>query len=129
MVQVYTIMHDIDKLIKTIFFTMHTYGATHGHSVKLFKRSRLLVRPNSFSHRVVDNLNSLTEDIVNAPSLNAEPTIPVLYSDDTQTSSAHLAVHPDNNQEKSESITRMHQKRPTGPFRCRHRYIKVCIKI
>ena len=72
MIQVYKIMHGIDKIDKDKFFTMHTYAATRGHSLKLFKRrSRLLVRANSFSHRVVDNWNSLTEDIVNAPSLNA----------------------------------------------------------
>ena len=54
------------------FFTANRYSATHGHSLKLFeKRSRLLVRANSFSKRVVDSWNSLTEDIVNAPSLNA----------------------------------------------------------
>ena len=33
--------------------------------------TNLLVRTNSFSNRVVDSWNSLTEDIVNAPSLNA----------------------------------------------------------
>ena len=72
MIQDYKIMHGIDKIDKDKFFTMHTYGATRGHSLKLFKRrSSLLVRANSFSHRVVDNWNSLTEDIVNAPSLNA----------------------------------------------------------
>ena len=72
MIQVYKIMHGIDKVDKDKVFTMHTYAATRGHSLKLFKRrSRLLVRANSFSHRVVDNWNSLTEDIVNAPSLNA----------------------------------------------------------
>ena len=43
-----------------------------GHSLKLYKkRSRLMVRANCFSNRVVDTWNSLTEDIENAPSLNA----------------------------------------------------------
>ena len=72
MIQVYKIMHGIDKVDKDKFFTVNRYSATRGHSLKLFKkRSRLLVRANSFSNRVVDSWNSLTEDIVNAPSLNA----------------------------------------------------------
>ena len=71
-IQVYKIMHGIDKVDKDKFFTVYRYSATRGHSLKLFKkRSRLLVRANSFSNRVVDSWNSLTEDIVNAPSLNA----------------------------------------------------------
>ena len=35
MIQFYKIMHDIDKIDKDKFSTMHTYGATRGHS--LFK--------------------------------------------------------------------------------------------
>ena len=46
-------------------------GTTRGHSLKLFKRrSRLKIRSNSFSNRVVDTWNSLQEQIVQAPSLN-----------------------------------------------------------
>ena len=71
MIQVYKIMHGIDKVDKDKFFTVNRYSATRGHSLKLFKkRSRLLVRANSFSNRGVDSWNSLTEDVVNAPSLN-----------------------------------------------------------
>ena len=71
MIQVYKIMHGIDKVDKDMFFTVNRYSATLGHSLKLFKeRSCLLARANSFSNRVMDSWNSLTEDIVNAPSLN-----------------------------------------------------------
>ena len=114
MIQVYKIMHGIDKVDKDKFFTVNRYSATRGHSLKLFKkRSRLLFRANSFSNRVVDSWNSLTEDIVNAPSLN----------EDTHTSSAHPATHLDNTPE-IEHRTRMHQKRPMGLIRCLHRYIR-----
>ena len=56
MIQVYKIMHGINKVDKDKFFTVNRYSATRGHSLKLFKkRSRLLVRANSFSNRVVDS--------------------------------------------------------------------------
>ena len=72
MIQVYKIMYGIDKTDRDKLFTHSRYTATRGHSLKLFKkRSRLKIRANTFSNRVVDNWNSLTEDIINAPSLNA----------------------------------------------------------
>ena len=61
-------------LIRTssLVFTLNRLAATRGHSLKLYKKSsRLMVRANCFSNRFVDTWNSLTEDIVNAPSLNA----------------------------------------------------------
>ena len=46
--------------------------ATRGHSLKLQKRlCRASLRANSFVMRVVNTWNSLPEDIVNAPSVNA----------------------------------------------------------
>ena len=71
-IQVYKIMHDIDKIDKDELFTLSRYRETRGHSLKLYKkRARLKVSANSFSNRVEDNWNSLTEDIVNSPcSLN-----------------------------------------------------------
>ena len=71
MIQVYKSMQGIDKVDKDKFFTVNMYSATRGHSLKLFKkRSRLLVTANSFLNRVVDSWNSVTEDIVNVPSLD-----------------------------------------------------------
>ena len=67
LIQVYKIMHGIDKIDKDKLFTLSRYRAMRGYSLKLYKkRARLKVRANSFSNRVVDNWNSLTEDIVNA---------------------------------------------------------------
>lgn len=72
LIQVYKILHDIDKVDKDKLFTRSTYTSTRGHSLKLFKkRFRLQIRANFFSNRVVENWNSLSEDIVNTPSLNA----------------------------------------------------------
>ena len=70
-IQVYKILHNIDKVDKNKLFTLSGYTATRGHSLKLFKRrSRLKIRANSFSNRVVDVWNSLSEQVVQAPSLN-----------------------------------------------------------
>ena len=70
MVQVFKIMHDIDKVDKGKLFKMSECNIYRGHSLKLFnRRSRLNVRANYFSQRVVDR--SLTECVVTAPSLNA----------------------------------------------------------
>ena len=69
--QVYKILHGMDKMDKKKLFTMSDYPATRGHSLKLFKRrSRLQIRANFFSNRVVDVWNSLPEYVVQAPSLN-----------------------------------------------------------
>ena len=38
MIQVYKILHDIDNVDKNKLFTMSTYTATRGHSLKLFKK-------------------------------------------------------------------------------------------
>ena len=63
-------MHDIDKVDKGRLFQMSECNTARGHSLKLFqKRSRLNVRANYFSQRVVDR--SLPECVVTAPSLNA----------------------------------------------------------
>ena len=72
MVQVFKIMHDIDKVDKGKLFQMSECNTTRGHSLKLFKKgSRLNVRANYFSQRVVDQWNSLPECVATAPSLNA----------------------------------------------------------
>ena len=72
MIQTYKILHGIDNVDKDKLFTMAQYRATRGHSFKLQKkRSRLNVRANSFSNRVVDTWNNLPENVVNAPSVNA----------------------------------------------------------
>ena len=87
--EVYKILHDIDKIDKN---KLSEYTATRGHSLKLFKRrSRLKIRENSFSNRVVDTWNSLPEQIVQAPYLNCFKTI---GGSTTHLSSTQLAIFP-----------------------------------
>ncbi|KAK3770146.1 hypothetical protein RRG08_007057 [Elysia crispata] len=53
-------------------FELAPNSNTRGHSKKLIKkRSRLAVRSNFFSERVVSGWNSLPESVVSAPSVNA----------------------------------------------------------
>ena len=67
----YKILHDIDKVDKSMLVTLAEYNANRCHSLKLYKRgSRLQIRANSFSNRVVDVWNSLPEIVVQAPFLN-----------------------------------------------------------
>ena len=81
MIQEYKILHGIDRVDKDKFFTLNRLAATRGHSFKLYKkRSRLMVRANCFSNRVVDTWNSLTKDIVKCtlPKRVQKPAKPVL---------------------------------------------------
>ena len=72
MVQVFKIIRDIDNIDKNKLFTVTLDSRTRGHQYKLFKRqSRLNIRKNVFSNRVVDTWNSLLANVVQAPSLNS----------------------------------------------------------
>ena len=73
MVEVYKILHDIDKVDKSKPFTLSSYTSTRGHTLKLSKRRsrRLSIRTGMFSNRVVEVWNSLPETVVMAPSLNS----------------------------------------------------------
>ena len=72
MVQVYKIMNDIDLVDKNKMFTMSEHTGTRGHPLKIYKRRfRLNIRGNYFSNRVIDVWNSLTENVVMAPTLNS----------------------------------------------------------
>ena len=52
--------------------TAESQVTTRGHSMKLFKvRYNNPLKRKAFSHAVVEDWNSLTEDIVHAPSVNA----------------------------------------------------------
>ena len=72
LIQAFKILNNIDLVDKEKLFTIAEYRQTRGHPYKLFKhRSRLNIRANSFSNRVVNSWNALSENAVNAPSLNA----------------------------------------------------------
>ena len=54
MIQKYKILHDINIVDKDKLFTTAQYQAARGHPYKLFKRrSRLNLRANTFSNRVI----------------------------------------------------------------------------
>ena len=72
MIQVYKILHDIEKADREKLFQMAAYTSTRGHPLKLFKkRFRLNLRKKFFSQRVIDKWNRLPINLVTAPSLNA----------------------------------------------------------
>ncbi len=72
MIQVYKILHGIDKVDKDKLFTMSTFQTTRGNSLKLFKkRASTEIRRNVFGYRVVDGWNGLPDNIVTAPSVNS----------------------------------------------------------
>ena len=69
--QVYRIINKLDNIDFDTFFTYST-ASTRGHSLKLEKpRANTNIRANSFSNRVINDWNSLSEETVHAPSLNA----------------------------------------------------------
>ena len=66
MIQTFRIMTGIDDLEASDFFTMNS-RETRGHGKKIMKQpSRLNLRKFSFSHRVVDDWNSLPSKVVEA---------------------------------------------------------------
>ena len=63
--QVYKIMSGIDRVDPSLLFTPADYQGTRGHSQKFQKqRSRLDLRHTFFSQRVVQDWNSLPEEVV-----------------------------------------------------------------
>lgn len=71
MIQVYRILNNIDHCDQNQLFTRDTITTTRGHSLKLYKRSfRLDIRRHSFSQRVINQWNSLPENVVSAKNLN-----------------------------------------------------------
>ena len=72
MIQTYKILYNIDIVDKDKLFTTAQYQATRGHPYNLFKRrSRLNLRANTFSNRVINTWNNPSANAVNAPSVNA----------------------------------------------------------
>ena len=72
MLQVFRIIKKIDNLDKTTFFTPNTNISTRGHSAKLAKpRASTNFRLNSFSHRIINDWNSLGPATVSCKTLNS----------------------------------------------------------
>ncbi len=65
MIQIYKILKDIDRIDSNASFTQAKYKGTTSHSMKLFKpQFKAELRKHAFSQRVIDDWNSLTENIV-----------------------------------------------------------------
>ena len=68
MIQVYKILHDIDKADMEKLFQMAPYTPTRGHPLKIFKkRCRLNPKSSYFSQLVIDQWNGLPINLVTAP--------------------------------------------------------------
>ena len=71
-IEVYKIVNQIDCLPIDKSFKINDEITTRSNGLKLFKkRSRLNVRANVFSNRVVNAWNLLPSEVVLAPSLNS----------------------------------------------------------
>lgn len=72
MIQVFRIVHNIDDISMTTFFTFADNSGTRGHNLKLFKpKARKSLRQNSFGNRTVSTWNNLPHELVNTTSVNA----------------------------------------------------------
>ena len=71
MIEVFKIISGLDRIGADRFFAFNT-SKTRGHSKKFFKPfSRLNLRKNSFSQRVVNDWNSLPESLVGVDDLDS----------------------------------------------------------
>ena len=71
MVEVFKIINGIDKSDIDQLFSVQSESRSRGHSQKLFKEQfRLDLRKHFFSQRVVDEWNSLSEEIVTSETVN-----------------------------------------------------------
>jgi hypothetical protein len=72
LIQVYKMIKGIDKVKSAKFFTFNVNSRTRGHRFKFEKkRSRLELRKNFFSQRIIDVWNKLPVNVVEACSVNA----------------------------------------------------------
>ena len=71
MIQVYKYTHQLYDVDTTEMLPISTRSVTRGHNLKQVKnRSRLNIRANFFSQKVVNLWNNLTNDTVNSYSIN-----------------------------------------------------------
>ncbi len=71
MIQAYKILKKIDRIDPTTFFTQTKYKGIWNHRMKLFKpRFKSELTKHAFSQGIIDDWNSLTENIVNSESLD-----------------------------------------------------------
>ena len=72
LIQVFKLIKGIDNVDYREFFQLADGNRTRGHSFKIIKvRSKLQIRINFFSQRVVNKWNELPQYVVEAESVNA----------------------------------------------------------
>ena len=70
-IEVFKLLNGLDNTSFSLFESRDV-TVTRGNTQKLFKpRAKTNIRLKTFSHRVIDNWNSLPKHVVEAPSLNA----------------------------------------------------------
>ena len=75
LLQVYRIINQVDRLDFNTFFELNTYN-TRGNTKKICKpRANSTIKQNSFNHRVINDWNNLSNDIVCAESINSFKTL------------------------------------------------------
>ena len=68
--EVYKILNGIDNCVKSQLFHTQTIQRTRGHNQKLFKRQFTLdLRKHFFSQRVIEDWNSLSENVISSDSI------------------------------------------------------------
>ena len=71
MIQVFKLMKGIDKVDHSNLFVVANSERTRGHRYKVIKsRSRLELRRNFFSQRIVNNWNELPDYVVEGDTVN-----------------------------------------------------------
>ena len=71
LIETFKILKNFLNVDSSNFFTLSSTTFTRGHDFKLFKsRSKLLVRSNFFTNRIINQWNSLPPSVINAPSIS-----------------------------------------------------------
>ena len=71
MIMIYQLLHHKLNVNPSDLLTLNTSFITRGHNLKLYKpRTLLRVRSSFFAVRAINNWNSLSPTVINAPSVN-----------------------------------------------------------
>ena len=71
LIETFKILHGYEEIESSKFFNESVYSRTRGHSFKLFTpHAKLDIRKKFFSIRVINHWNKLSEEAVNAKSIN-----------------------------------------------------------
>ena len=71
MIQVYKIVKGFVRIDTNKLFEIREKSRTRGHCFKMYKEHAVrLARKNNFPQKIINNWNSLPDEVVNAPSIN-----------------------------------------------------------